>query len=97
MGALIKILSREQEKLNYKARMTQIQFTSLAKRLNRTVLLKELASLEYFVDINKSSTCNITEVKKWLINGWNTEYLLRINAINLEEDALRNSLQWAFP
>lgn len=97
MAALIKLISREQEELNFKARMTQIQFTSLAEKLHKQTLLRELASLKYFCDFKKSSSCSIEEVKKWIVNGWNTEYLLRINALKLEEEALRNSLQWAFP
>ena len=97
MTPLMKILTREQEELNFKAKMTQIQFTSLAKRLNKPALLREMASLRNFTEFEKSPTCVMSEVKKWLINGWNTEYLLRINALKLEEDALRNSLQWAFP
>lgn len=97
MSPIIKILSREEKELIFKAKMTQIQFYALALRLQKPKILQELSLLKYFNEFSISSTCDVKEVKKWIVNGWNTEYLLRINYKTLKGDALRNSLHWAFP
>ncbi|MBI9070137.1 MAG: hypothetical protein JEY94_00975 [Melioribacteraceae bacterium] len=94
---MIKILTREEEELIFKAKMTQIQFYALALKLQKSKILQELTLLKYFNEFKRSSTCDIKEVKKWIVNGWNTEYLLRINFKTLKGDALRNSLHWSFP
>ncbi len=90
-------LDKEQEELKFKAKMTQIQFNSLSLKLDESNLIEELKNLDYFKDFKKSNTCELKEVKKWIVNGWNTEYLLKINHQTLQDDALRNALHWAFP
>lgn len=97
MAPIIKLLSSEEEELRYKARMTQIQFHSLSLKLKKSNLIEELKTLDYYTNFQKSPNCNKSDIKKWLTNGWNTEYLLRINYETLKDDALRNSLHWAFP
>ena len=96
MCALIK-MTREEEELVFKAKMTQNQFYSLALKMNKSKITNELSALNYFNNFKLSTNCDLRKVKKWITNGWNTEYLLRINHTTLEDDALRNSLHWAFP
>ncbi|MEM9446778.1 MAG: hypothetical protein AAGA18_15660, partial [Verrucomicrobiota bacterium] len=76
--------------------MTQIQLEAICCRLKRPVLIKECKSLIKSKKFKLSSTSKIDEIKKWLLNGWNTEHLLHVNLDYLDGDALRNSLQWGF-
>lgn len=87
----------EPSDLVHRARMTGIQFAALQQHLDPTRVIKELRSLPYFQSFRKSAGCKPQEVKRWLMNGWNTEFLLRANSRALEGHALRNSLHWAFP
>jgi len=87
----------EEKSLSIRARMTQIQIESLALRLKPEILLNELSEIKYFKNFIKCKNCNINEIKKWVINGWNTEYLLVISKSQLSGDALKSSLHWAFP
>lgn len=83
--------------LAFRARMTQVQFAALAIRCSGESALNELVQIPFFQRFKGSATTDLSEVRKWIINGWNTECLLRINLRALTGDALRNSLQWAFP
>ena len=93
----VQITNDEQQELKFKARMTQIQFNALSLKLNESNLIEELKNLDFFKIFQKSNTCDLKEVKKWITNGWNTEYLLKVNYQKFQDDALRNSLHWAFP
>lgn len=77
--------------------MTAIQFAALRVRLSPRAVVRQLQDLSYLQDFRSSSATNKREVAKYLKNGWNTEFLLRLNADALTGDALRNSLHWAFP
>lgn len=37
------------------------------------------------------------KIKKWLLNGWNTENLLKLTSEILERDENASALQWTFP
>lgn len=89
--------TREEERLVFSAKMTQRQFMSLASKLKINSITKQLKRSKYFTEFHGSKTMSIQEAQKWLLNGWNTEYLLSVNLKTLEEDSLRNSIQWAFP
>lgn len=97
MSPLGKILSKEEQDLFFRAKMTQHQFDAIAYKLNLSVILNELKSIRYFQKFKKSQVCDIKEVEKWIKNGWNTEYLIKSNLDELEGDVLRASLPWAFP
>lgn len=81
----------------FAARMTNIQFAALRARLGAKPMTVELSELSHRKRITKGKNCDLGLVTRWLVNGWNTEYLMRINAKALEGDALRHSLHWAFP
>lgn len=81
----------------YAARMTNAQFSALRCRLTAKAVLTELKQLACVAKITKGKRCDVSTVSRWLVNGWNTEFLMRINANALKNDALRHSLHWAFP
>lgn len=87
----------ERDDVAMAARMTNIQFGAFARRLERERVLVELADLVARRRIERGRLCDPDEVTRWLLNGWNTEQLLRSNKRVLTDDALRHSLQWAFP
>ncbi len=80
-----------------RARMTLIQCKALAQKLETDKLTNELSQLAHLRSFSKSSSCRVEEVKKWVANGWNTEVLVKANKRLLDEDALKQSLQWIFP
>lgn len=77
--------------------MTNIQFSAFARRLRRTRVVNETRTLLARRRIVRGRLSDPDEVTQWLLNGWNTEQLLGSNKRVLVEDALRHSLQWAFP
>ncbi len=87
----------DQNDIKQRARMTQIQFAALGIRLDKKVIISELNSLGYLKRLHTASTYDRSQLSSLLINGWNTEFLLRANFENLKNDALQNSLHWAFP
>jgi len=97
MSPLGRILSKDEQDLNFRAQMTQHQFEAIAYKLKVSAILNELSSISYFHKFKKSKKCDIKEVEKWIKNGWNTEFLIRSNASELKGDILRSSLPWAFP
>jgi hypothetical protein len=87
----------ERDDVKFAARMTNIQFSAVARRLEREVVVKDIESLLACRDVTKGRHFEPAVVKRWLLNGWNTEQLLRTNRALLVGDALRHSLHWAFP
>ena len=81
----------------FAARMTQIQFAALAARLKTGRVLDDITNLPHFGTLRRGAQCDPRLVRQWLLNGWSTENLLRINLEHLEGDALSHSLHWAFP
>lgn len=77
--------------------MTQIQFAALAARLSPGRVLEDVSNLPHFGKLRRGAQCDPRTVRQWLLNGWSTENLLRINIEHLEGDALAHSLHWAFP
>ena len=70
---------QSRDDIQQRAQMTQYQLAALSIRLDKQTILSELASLEYInkLKVSKSYDCN--QVVSLLINGWNTEFLLRAN------------------
>jgi hypothetical protein len=79
------------------ARMSLIQWSALAARMKREDSLSQLFALSRFLHFNKSDTCSDAALKQYLSNGWTTEALLEQNLNSFADDALKNSLVWAFP
>src|SRR5688572_14578326 len=77
--------------------MTNRQFSALRYRLNKQQLVQELRGFLHVRSFKKAANFDEGEVRKWLTNGWNTEYLLRSTAHFLPPDQLVNAIQWAFP
>lgn len=91
------VFARGADDLYFRARTTQMQFAALARRCMSGRLHAELACLPFWLRLRAASGADPSFIAKWLKNGWNTELLLRQNLSALDGDALRNSLQWAFP
>lgn len=85
------------EDLGFAARMTNIQFAALALHVSCDSIADQLASHIASRRPVRGKLADAAVVRKWLLNGWNTEQLLRANRQSLTEDALRHSLHWAFP
>jgi hypothetical protein len=79
------------------ARMSLIQWSALAARMKRQDSLSQLFALSRFRNFKKSKTCSDAALKQYLSNGWTTEALLKQNLNSFADDALKNSLVWAFP
>jgi hypothetical protein len=84
------------EDVAIRAAMTYRQFAALAIRCDRAKVANQLATLPYASSVCRSSTCDTGEVRKYLLNSWNTEKLLEQNR-SFTGSALNNSLVWAFP
>ncbi len=97
MADEIVMIVSQRDKTKYAARMTNIQFKALARRLDRDVVASEIPRLLASHRIEKGRSYDPVIVRRWLLNGWNTEQLLRVNRRILDGDALRHSLHWAFP
>jgi hypothetical protein len=81
----------------FAARTTTLQFRAMKARLRPGMVVSEMDCLPHRLALRRASNCSEQEVLRWLTNGWNTEYLLQLNASALQNDALRHALHWAFP
>lgn len=81
----------------FAARMTNIQFSALAARLDRAELMTGVKTALEKNPRRRGKLADPAEVRKWLVNSWSTETLLRGNIDALNGDALRHALHWAFP
>lgn len=82
---------------DFAAMMTNRQFAALRLRLDKRVLVNELSELPQIKNVRKANNYDGRETRKWLLNGWNTEYLLRSTPSLFESEQLVNAVQWAFP
>lgn len=87
----------EPTEADHAAVATNHQFAALAMWFDPQKLAAEIVALSHFSNLKKSSTYKFDEVKKWVVNGWNTERILGLTAESLSEDALQSALQWGFP
>jgi hypothetical protein len=92
-----ELIARARDELYFRARTTQIQFAALAVRCETRGVFEQLPRIATLKRLLPATNLSIPEVRRGLANGWNTEFLLRVNRRSLTGDALRNSLQWAFP
>src|SRR5438552_12977441 len=76
---------------------TNNEFTGLAIKIRPDVVLHELRQLSHFLSLSPRHVSNIGVIKNYLINGWNTERMLKMSATSLTTDALPSGLQWGFP
>lgn len=83
--------------LVFAARVTNIQFSALAARLDRADLVNGVKGVLERNPRRRGKLADPLEVRKWLVNSWSTETLLRGNINALNGDALRHALHWAFP
>jgi len=82
---------------DYAAKMTNLQFHALRKRLDKNRLFRELKTSEYLKNVSKCSEYDRDIVKGRLLNGWNTEHLLSVTKELLGKDQLIHAIHWAFP
>jgi len=76
---------------------TNNQFAALLAKLEPRSLISEVVSLPHFGGLKPARNYNFDEVKKWAVNGWNTERILGLTEMSLSSDALQSALQWGFP
>jgi hypothetical protein len=76
---------------------TNNQFAALAIKIKPNGVLHELRQLPHFLSLSPRHPADVGAIKDYLINGWNTERMLRMTATSLTADALPSGLQWGFP
>ena len=76
---------------------TNNEFAALAIKIQPDAGLRELRQLPYFLSLAPRPFADASTIRNHLINGWNTERILRITANSLTADALPSGLQWGFP
>ncbi len=76
---------------------TNNEFAALAVKIELDAVLAELAQLPHFLSLSHRQFTDFGVIKNYLVNGWNTERILRITANSLTSDALPSGLQWGFP
>jgi len=76
--------------------MTDHQFRALHRRLVASDWIGQIRQCRRVGSPKKSTACDTTDVRRWLINSWNTEHILALSATVLE-GASGAALQWTFP
>jgi hypothetical protein len=76
---------------------TNNEFAALEIAIRPDLVLNELCDIPWFQELPRRALTDFEPVKDQLINGWNTERILRITAASLTENALPSGLQWGFP
>lgn len=77
--------------------MTQVQARAIACRLTYPRVLSELTRSPFRLGLKRGRAASDIEIRKWLLNSWNTEALLRIILSTFPAPQLRRALHWAFP
>lgn len=75
---------------------TNNEFTALGIAIRPDLVLNELCNIPWFQKLQSRTLTDFESVKDQLVNGWNTERILRITAASLTENALPSGLQWGF-
>lgn len=91
------IASATPEPDQFAAEMTARQFRALRAHLHPSRISHEVAELRRVTAPTLSRSANRQEVRKWLFNGWNTEHILSVTAVIMDNDANPSALQWSFP
>jgi hypothetical protein len=91
------LINREEVELGIKATITEYQFDALKQKIDMHKIVTELQNLKYLRKIQRRSDFRISKLKNWVINGWNTEHILRLNQEYLSKSTQSYALQWAFP
>lgn len=76
---------------------TNNEFAALEIMIRPEVVLSELCDIPWFHELPSRSLTDFEFVKDQLVNGWNTERILKITAASLTANALPSGLQWGFP
>lgn len=87
----------ESNELEIKATVTEYQFNALKQRLSKSKIISELKELPYLRRIQRRNDFDLSRLKSWVVNGWNTEHILRLNQESLSENTQSYALQWIFP
>lgn len=91
------LLSKEETELGIKATVTEYQFDAIKQKIDKNKIVTELKCLKYLRRIQRKNDFSLSELRKWVINGWNTEHILRLNQESLSKSTQSYALQWAFP
>ena len=83
--------------IKYVAAMTFQQFIALSVYLKKFDTIKEVLATPYFFRLKPATGFDLELVRKWMVNGRNTERILYANTdiINVQENYF--ALQWSFP
>lgn len=85
------------DKLVAASKMTHRQLEAISIKIDPSTIIQEIASCRQYDSLSRASNPNLPEINKWLINGWNTEYILNQTPVYFNEEEIVYALQWAFP
>ena len=89
--------SQENYELYFSAETTYHQFLAVAIYFRQYNFIDEISKLPYLTKIKGTKNLDLNLIKKWLVNGWNTEKILITNKQLLLNDDNYFVLQWSFP
>lgn len=86
------------EDIFFQTRMTQQQFVSIGEKIRRSDIENEIYNNRFFRNkIHLSHNPDLNQIGKYLKNSWNTENVLHLNKLYLENNNNPFILQWCFP
>lgn len=89
-------IRHKKEVLNHGSRIVKEQLESIYERFSGCDIEKEIKSSIGFRKLQGKGV-NVESIKGTLFNGWNTESILRMNSILLNNKDNHFILQWSFP
>ena len=81
----------------FPAKMITVQFRALKDYISRKNIETDLRQSVQTSSFSQSSRYDRNEVKKWLINGWNTENILIASEHFFDAPENSYAIQWVFP
>jgi uncharacterized protein (UPF0332 family) len=94
---MIDLKASSLEEPDFAALTTNRQFLALRVKLDQKSLLDELKNLSHLNRLRSKRSSHKQEVRKWMVNGWSTEKMIKVNKENLDGDALLQAVHWVFP
>jgi len=86
----------EDEDLSYRARTTNVQVQAIGHLLREEDFYEPLSNHVRLQPFKLGANNEIAKTERWLLNGWNTERLLRFQ-LSMPQEAKQFAVQWAFP
>jgi len=79
------------------SKMTHRQLEAISLKINSSAIIEQINNCRQYESLSQVSNPNLANINKWLINGWNTEYILNQTPTYFNDDEIVYALQWAFP